>query len=187
MSRDRTAPQIAADTARHSGHAILLELNFDSGVLRLCVGPRNVVVGADTYLATGTAMTVEEHIEGADGTEGLVFTLSGLAGGVFDLMADEPYKGRIVRMLELRYDADDQPVGDPTAEYIGRMVAMTSTEDPKDGRHTVTVQTEHFDADGDRPVNLRFSDGEQRRRYPDDKGAEYVTDMTDRVLRRTST
>ena len=64
------------------------------------------------------------------------------------------------------------------------MVQLTSTENPADRTHTVTVQTEHFDAEGRRSRNLRFSDAEQRRRYPDDLGAEYAAALEERVMTR---
>ena len=187
MSRDRTAPQIAADTGAHAGGVPLLELNFTSGVLRFAAGPTDVTVGADNYLTQGPLLEIEDHTESADGTEGMTFTLSGLAGGVFNILAAEPYKGKLVRLLELRYDANHAAVDPPSVEWIGLMTAMNSVEDPESRRHTVTLQAEHYEADADRATNLRFSDAEQRRRYPDDKGAEYVTAMTDRVLRRGTT
>lgn len=184
MSRDRTGPQVAADTGAHAGGVPLIELNFTGGTLRFCMGPSNITVGADTYLTQGDLLTIEDQTESADGTEGMTFTLSGLNAGIFNIMASEPYKGKLVRLLELRYDADQQPVDPPTVEWMGLMVQMASNEDPDSRTRTITLQAEHFEADSERPTNLRFSDAEQRRRYPDDKGAEYVTSMTDRVLRR---
>lgn len=184
MSRDRTLAQVAADTAPHSGAAALLELLFDAGTLRLCLGPWDITVGADVYTAVGTVASVEAHGEAVDGTEGLQFTLSGLDGAVLALVIDEPYKGRLVRLLEQRFDADHVAVGAASVEYIGRMVAMTSSEDVASRTWSVVVQTEQYDAEGRRPVGLRFSDAEQRRRFPDDKGAEYVTALTDRTLAR---
>jgi hypothetical protein len=186
-TRDRSSTLQAADQAPHSGGAMLIELSFDSGVLRLVAGPRNVTVGADVYTATGTLLTIDESQEAVDGVEGLNFSLSGLDPAVLPLVVSEPYKGRLVRMLEQRYDGDDAEVEEPQVEYVGRMTAMVSEEDAKSHRHTVSVQTEHFDADAGRSVNLRFSDSEQRRRFPDDRGAEYVTSMTERRLTRTKT
>lgn len=184
MTRGRTLAQTTADTAAHAGSVALLELLFDSGALRLALGPWSIVVDGNTYIPTGPLLSVDANTESADGTEGLSFTMSGLASGVFDLVVSEPYSGRLVRLLEQRYDAADQPVGTATVEYIGRMKLMTSTEEPESGKHTVTVQTEQFDADGRRPRPLRYSDAEQRRRYPLDKGAEYATAMTEVVLQR---
>lgn len=184
MSRGRSVAQKAADTARHSGWAALLELQFASGTLRLAVGPYDITVGADTYTATGALLSVDAMGEAVDGTEGLSFALSGCASGIFDLVVNEPYKDRVIRLLEQRYDADHQAVDAPSVEWVGRMQVMTSTEHPRQRSHTVVIQAEHYDAQARRPVNLRFSDAEQRRRYPDDKGAEYVTSLTERVLAR---
>lgn len=184
MSRDRTAPQIAADVASHRGAAVLLELLFDSGTLRLAIAPWNVTVGADTYQHTGAAMSVEAHTEAADGTEGLRLALTGLDAGIFDLVVSEPYQRRLMRLLEQRFDADDEPADEASVEFIGRMIGMQSSEHPQDRTHTVTIEVEHFDAEARRPRNIRFSDAEQRRRYSDDKGAEYVAAMVERVMNR---
>lgn len=184
--RGRSGPLQAADAARHAGVAMLVEMAFPGGTLRLALASRDITVGADTYTATGSFLQIDASQEGADGTEGLTLSLSGLDPAVLTLVIAEPYKGTVVRVLEQRFDADHQPVEAPSVEFIGRVVAMTSSEQPQDHTHTVVVQTEHYDAEGRRPVSLRFSDAEQRRRYPTDKGAEYVTSMTERVLVRTA-
>lgn len=186
MTRGRTVGQVAADTASHSGSAVLLEFEFDSGTLYLCLGRWTITYGGNVYVHTGAAMTVAEHGEAADGTEGLEITLTGLDAGIFDLVVSEPYQRRPMRLLELRFDADDQPVGDPTVEFPGRMLLLTSVENAKDRKHTVAVQCEHFDAEGRRPRNIRFSDAEQQRRYPGDLGAEYVASMVERVMTRAN-
>jgi hypothetical protein len=184
MSRNRSAPLKAADTARNSGWAVLLDMAFASGTLRLCVGPWNLSHDSNTYFVSRSMLKVERHDESVDGLEGLSFSMSGLDPAVFALVATEPYRGVVVRMLEQRFDADHALVEVPKVEYVGRIVAMSSTENAKNRTHTVTVQTEHYDAQARRSVNLRFSDAEQKRRYPGDKGAEYVTILTERVLQR---
>jgi hypothetical protein len=184
MSRNRTGTQVAADTAGHKGSAVLLELLFDSGTLRLCIGPWSITSGGNLYVHTGAAMQVEAHGEAADGTEGLQFTLSGLEAGIFDLLVNEPYQRRLVRLLEQRFNAADAAADVASVEYIGRMLALQSSEDMAARSWTVTLQTEVFDAEGRRARNLRFSDAEQRRRYPADLGAEYVASMVERVMTR---
>lgn len=184
MTRGRTSPQVAADTASHSGGAVLLEFNFDSGTLYLCLGRWTITYGGNAYVHTGAALSVQAHGEAADGTEGLEVTMTGLEPGIFDLVVSEPYQRRPMRLLELRFDADDQPVGDPSTEFPGRMTAMTAVESPKDRSMTVVVQCEHWDADGRRPRNIRFSDAEQQRRFPGDMGAQYVASMVERVMTR---
>lgn len=184
--RARSGTLQAADSAAHSGVAMLVEAAFAGGTLRLALASRDITDGADTYTATGAFLQLDASQESVDGTEGLTISLSGLDPAVFALVVSEPYKGVVVRILEQRFDADHQAVEAPTVEFPGRIVAMSSSENPRDRTHTVVMQLEHFDAESRRSVNLRFSDAEQRRRYPDDKGAEYVTSLTERVLVRTA-
>lgn len=184
MTRGRSPALKAADTARSAGRAVLLELQFVSGTLRLYAGPHDLTIGDDTWFATGHVLTVDKHGEAADGTEGLQFSLSGLAPGISDLVVTEPYQRRLVRMGEQRYDANHQLVEQPTWEFIGRMVGMYGEENPADRTYTVTVQAEHYANDARRPVHLRFSDAEQKRRHPADKGCEYATAMVEFVLQR---
>lgn len=185
MSRDRTGTQVAADTASHKGSAHLLELLFDSGTLRLCIGHWSISSGGNLFVHTGSALQVDAHAEAADGLEGRQYTLTGLQPGIFDLLVNEPYQRRLVRELEQRFNADDTQADVASVEFLGRMVAMNSVEEPSSRTWTVTIQAENFDAEGRRARNIRFSDAEQRRRYPSDLGAEYVASLVERVMTRT--
>ena len=184
MSRNRTPDQVAADVAPHVGSAILIECLFDSGTLRLTTHRGDLVIDGNTWYSLAAPLTVNPLPESADAVEGAEFQLSGLNPGIFDLVMAEPYQGRVLRMLELRFNADDQAVGAPAVEYVGRMKALTSSEDVSSHTHTVTVQTEQYDAEFERAQVIRFSDAEQRRRYPGDKGFEHVTALTEAVLKR---
>ena len=97
MTRGRTSTQTTADTAAHRGAAVLLELLFDSGTLRLCIGPWSITAGGNLYVHTGAALSAEPQSESVDGMEGLQFTLSALPAGVFDLVVAEPYQRRLCR------------------------------------------------------------------------------------------
>jgi hypothetical protein len=184
MTRGRTGAQITADKAASSGGAILIELLFDSGALRIVVGQWNIVVGADTYFATGGGLSVKALEENADGLEGCEMSLSGLDAGIKALVFAEPYQGKVARILEQRYDADGAAVGDPQAQFVGRMRAMTTSEDPENRTHTVAVICEHFDADFEEPSDLRNTEAEQKRRFPTDLGCEHLASLQDRVIAR---
>lgn len=184
MTRGRSGAQITADKAPASGAAALVELTFDSGVLRLAVAHWPVVVGADTYTATGGALSVKQHDEAVDAVQGVDIALAGIDAGIKALVFAEPYQGRLVRLLEQRYDDAQAQVGSAHAYYIGRIRAMTCTEDPKNHSVTVTVNTEHFDAEYEEATDLRNTDAEQRRRYPTDLGCEYLASLVDRVIQR---
>lgn len=184
MSRGRSAGQITADKASSSGAAVLIELLFDSGALRLVVGQWSIVVGADTYTATGGALSVKPLEENADGLEGCEMSLSGLDAGIKALVFAEPYQGRLARILEQRYDDAGVAVDVPQVQFIGRMRAMTTTEHVAQRTHTVAVLCEHFDADFEEPADLLNTDAEQKRRFPTDLGCEHLASLQDRVIAR---
>jgi hypothetical protein len=184
MTRGRTGTQTAADTAAHRGSAALLELLFDSGALRLCIGPWSITAGGNLYVHTGAALAVEPQSEAVAGLEGLQFTMSALPAGVLDLVVSGPYQRRLCRLLEQRFNTDDTAADVASVEYIGRMVTMTAAEDMKSRTWTVVLQTEQFDADSRRARNIRYSDAEQQRRYPGDLGAEFAAGLEERVMTR---
>ncbi len=185
MTRQRSTAQVAADVDTHRGGALLLELNFDSGTLRLCYGRTNIEVGGHTYYASALGVSVSAQQESAGSTEGLDFSLSGLSPEILALVVNEPWQRKTVRLLEQRYNAVDEPVGDPVVEYVGRITAMPIIETPgSGGTVSIAVSTEQFDAANQHPANLRFTDAEQRRRYPDDAGLEYCAALVDRTLQR---
>ena len=185
MTRGRSGALVTADTAASRGTAALVDFAFDSGTLRLSFARWNIVIGADTYYASGGGLAVSPWEEAADGQEGFQISLDGLDPAIFGLMVDEPYQGRIVRLLEQRYDADQATVGAPVVQSIGRIKSMSCDESVDAGSRLVTARCEQFDVDFNRPTELRFTDAEQRRRYQTDLGFEYVTSLVERVLVRT--
>lgn len=184
MTRGRTGSQIAADTAPASGSATLIELLFDSGAVRLVDAQWPIVADGNTYLAGAGALSVKPHEENAEGPVGADMALAGLDAGIKALVFAEPYQGRIARLLTQVFDADDVPVGTPAADYIGRIRALTVTENPQDKTVTVSCETEHFDAEFEEPSDLRNTDAEQRRRYPTDLGCEHLASLVDRTITR---
>lgn len=184
MTRGRSAPQIAADTASSSGSAALVELLFDSGALRLVDASWPLVADGNTYLAGAGALSVKPHEESADGPTGADMALAGLDAGIKALVFAEPYQGRLVRLMTQAFDENDVAVGTPMVDYIGRIRALTVVENPQDKSVTVNCETEHFDAEFEEPSELRNTDAEQRRRYPTDLGCEHLASLVDRVITR---
>lgn len=184
MTRGSTGPQIAADIAPHAGRAILVEMLFDSGALRLAIADRPITVGADTYVTTGAAFAMSAVDESVAGFEGFQLSLAGVDAGIMALMASEPYRGRTVRVLEPRFDAADAQVGTARVQAVGRMRALSGAENVAERKFVVTLQAEHYDAEFDEPSVIRFTDADQQRRYAGDLGAEYLASLQDRVITR---
>lgn len=184
MTRGRTTTQKDADIGSQAGRAILVEMLFDSGALRLAIAYRAFTVSGDVYTATGAAFAMSALHESNDGFEGFELSLDGLDSAIESIMAAEPYRGRIVRVLEQRFDANDIVAGSPSVEAIGRIRGIGLTERVSEGRNRAWLQAEHFDAEFEQPMLIRFTDADQQRRYAGDLGGEYLASLQDRVLTR---
>lgn len=179
-TRGLTAPELAAAAAPAATVVVLIEGRFDSGTLRFALGGVNVPVGADTFYATGTALAVSQASESADATEGLTLELSGLDTAIVTIAATEPYRGRLLVVYEAWLDDNLNLIAPPRAEWIGRMTAMSIEE--TEGKVSVAVQAEHYEAELQRARVTRYTAADQRRRYPGDAGCDLLESMQDATI-----
>jgi hypothetical protein len=107
--------------------------------------------------------------------------MNGLDPAIIQLADTEPYQGRIARMLKAYLQADsNQAVGTPVAHFVGRMRNLPTTENNRTA--DVTVAIEHFDAELGRPSPLRWTDTDQQRLFPGDKGCEFAATNADKTV-----
>lgn len=173
---------VAQQSAMQSGHRIvvpLVEMFFDSGTLRLCAAPWNIVVGANTY--THAKLQISEWRESAGSTEGLQFGLNGLDPEIIQLADTEPYHGRVARLLKAYLQADsNQVIGTPVTQFLGRMRDIPTNETNRTA--DVIVICEHYDAELDRPSPQRWADPDQQKLFPGDKSCEYSAQNADKTV-----
>lgn len=180
MSRGLTTPEISATTGPHRAVAPLVELNFDSGVLRLTLAPWSITEGGRTWLASNL-LRVRDAREATGSVEGLEFSMSGIDPAIITLASQERYRGRIVRLLKAYFNTTtNQIVAAPRAWFIGRMKHMNIEE--SNDKCTVTLIAEHYEAELQRAAPLRLNDADQQRFYPGDKGCEHVERMAELKL-----
>jgi hypothetical protein len=181
MSRGLSSPQQTASSGRHRQVALLIEMIFDSGTLRLTTAPWDVIVGADTYVKSNRPGYIKPISESAGSVEGLEFGLSGLNTGFVDIAAGEPAKGRVVKLYKLYLDADsNQAIGSPVLYWVGRIRSMPIVESNSEA--SITVQVEHYDAQLSRPAPLRYNNADQQRLYAGDLGCEFAEEMAEKKI-----
>ena len=181
MSRGLSASELAAVTAPNRAVAPLIEALFDSGPLRLTLAPWDLTIGADTYIAAGPLLGVREARESTGSVEGLEVSLTGLDPVVLTIATQEPYRGRILRLMKGIFNVDTNTlVATPRAWFVGRMKSMVITE--SSGTCTIRVIAEHFEAALGRAAPLRLNDSDQQRFFPGDLGCEYVESMTEKNI-----
>lgn len=181
MTRGLDAAEVTASQQPHRIVVPLIEAVFDSGPLRLAISPWPIEVGGNTFVAAGAAMKVRDMIESAGSTEGLTLELSGLDPAIIAIATQEPYQGRVLRLLKAFLHADThQLVATPKAPFVGRMRSMSIVE--TNDLCTVTVTVEHYEAELRRPAPLRMNDADQQRLYPGDLGCQYAEQMTEKSI-----
>lgn len=176
MTRGLTPVEQNVATGRNAIIVPMVEVLFDSGALRLCMGGLQVVSGGYTWYPT-QALALESTSESADSTDGLRFSLSGLDTAIINIAAGEPYFRRPVRVYEQYLDANHVPVAPPRLEWWGRLVALTIEEQGRQA--TVAGEAEHWSAEEKRPRPTYYNGATQARLYPGDTGFSKVEQMAE--------
>lgn len=165
----------------------LAELHFTSGVQRLTTAPRNVTAGGYSWMGLGVFAGVSDIGESADsGAEQIELSLSLVDTAMLaaTLGNVEGYRGRRVRLHQLWLDAAFQPVGTPTLRWAGYMEPIkVEREAPSligdveaSGRIVMPCSRSGM-ARARHAQGLRLTNAQQRARFPDDRGLEYVRSL----------
>ncbi|MCX5592792.1 hypothetical protein [Alcaligenes endophyticus] len=181
MSRGLSTAQRAAAIAPHRMAIALVEMHFKAGLLSLALSPWDVVHAGLTYQRTGQLLKIEAAHESSKSFEGIRMTMSGLDTTIMTLAADEPYRGRLIRILKAFVDPDSgELIGTPVVQFVGRIRSMPIQETNE--TCTVSVLAEHYEAELQRAAPLRLNNADQQRFYPGDKGAEYADQLEDKAV-----
>ena len=140
--------------------------------------------------ALGSMSGIEQAVNG-EAPES-AFTLSGVDAEVLRLTRREfepECKGRIVRVLIQFFGVDDpddpgnQRVLDrPFPIHASRILAPTFTIDAETGERSVTLSGESLFSLRSRPRYAMYTDRDQQRRFPGDRGFEFVQSVVGKVL-----
>jgi valyl-tRNA synthetase len=127
-----------------------------------------------------TAVAVNASDETTEQARPLTFTLSGLPSSQLSLVLQETVQGRVVQISVAIFDPATHQVLDVALEWQGLLDTMQVAEDGQTA--TVTVNAESAGLDLLRSSPLRYTDVEQQRLFPGDRGFEYVNDQADREI-----
>ena len=171
--------------------ALLAQFDFTSETMRLWNG--NGLLDAND----GTRWKGLGQWGGVTGLEQAIngqapeanFTLSGIDAAILRLARDEfetEVRGRMVRVLiqffgvEDAADSDNQrPLDNPFPIWAGLMLKPTFTIDPE-GERSVAVSAESIFSQRSRPRHAMYTDADQQKRFPGDRGFEFVADLVNK-------
>lgn len=173
-----TATELAASTIRP---AMLVRLDATSGTLRWWTGVGDLTWDGATWSGLGTFAEVGQ-IEELAGTQAgnVTLQMSGIPSGMVSLVLGENLQGRAVRIWLALLDGAGALVGTPIQVFGGRADVVRLSDSGDTAQVTLTCESRLVDLQ--RLRLLRYTDEEQRRLYPTDKGLEYVALIQDKEI-----
>ena len=158
-----------------------IELEFDSGTVRVCNAAYGFAWNSYTWIGAGNLISMSEVQEGADlEAYGVSMQLSGVPEGYVSIALGEHYQSRPARIWAAPLDANYVVIADPVLLFNGRMDAMPISMEG--GKAVITLTAESRLADWGRPRVRRYNDADQQAAYPGDLGLQFVERMVEKEL-----
>ena len=162
------------------GFALLALFEFDSGDIGMWNGRGQINVDGVDYFGGGNLVAVSPYQETQDlQAKGMVFTLTGVPLNLVEIAENENWQGRKV-ILRLALMEEDGTVNSTYRLFSGIMDEM----DIQEGADTATIQVkaESVLIKLKRAKERRYTDQDQKSRYPNDRGLENMTQLQDKEL-----
>lgn len=172
MSRTVGDVTQAAAEAQHVSPYLLVDLDYQSGPVRMASTPFNIEYAGQTYIGIGHLGSISSIQEGPEQKSyGIAMRLSGIPLDNFRDLVAERFQDRSCRVWLGFLNPEHKPIGAPTQLFGGRMdvVSLELGE-----TITVNLTAESRLVDWERARIRRYTDQDQKRAFPGDKGLEFV-------------
>lgn len=154
-----------------------VDLDLSSGPLYVWSGYGDLVIGSKTYLGAGQLLNISSVSETTEmEAKGASITMSGIPSSFLSLALQEPYQGRECRIY---FGVTSSP-SDYVEVFSGELDQMNIEDGPDTSAISVTAENVLIKLE--RPVVRRFSDQDQKSRFPSDRGLEYVATLQDKDI-----
>lgn len=179
----RTLDQALADASKAAvaRFLVMVRIDFDSGTKAWHSGFGDITLDGKTYYGIGNVGSISP-VKEEPGTKSssLSVEITGIRTEVVALMLNEPYMNRPAWVhLQLLDDQDRPLIATPLLIFKG---SLDSIEGTMGATASFTLSIKSRLADWERPRKLRFSDADQQRLYPGDRGLEYVAQLSQKQL-----
>jgi hypothetical protein len=162
-----------------------IEIDLDSGPLRLWTGYGDRTVDGQTYSGGGDLMGIDGLEEVADlAAKVVTLTLSGMPANIINAALQEPYQRRRVRIL---WSVNSIPgvvtvtSNDFVEVFSGSLNEMLIDDGPEAGTISVTVDSRLVELE--RASNFRYTSESHKSRYATDTFFDFVADIQDKGVR----
>lgn len=202
MSRDLTTEFVDGLQQNVVYPFFAVDINFQSGPLYFWTGYGELALEGKTYLGVGNLVNISAVEETTEiEAKGAVVTMTGIPSSFLSLALAEPYQGRECKIYFglwiknnfITTEATDTITAENLFEFVtendtrylaeifsGELDQMNISEEGSTS--TIAVTAENIMIKLERPVVLRFTNEDQKSRFPADKGLEFVAGLQDKEV-----
>jgi hypothetical protein len=178
MPRSTASQNVTALTATVCRPCFLVSVAFANETVYCWTGLGNLSWGGQTWTGVGTLGTISPIAEGSDvNARGITLTLSGIPAQLFSDVTTNMASGKTAQVYFGFLDQNGALVADPIPAFIG-MVDQARVQMGTDTA-TLSITVESRLVDMNRARGGRFTDQDQRQRYPSDGSLKYVHFLQD--------
>ena len=179
-----------------------VELYFQSETVRLWTGYGELLLDGNTYLGAGTLLNISNVEETTEiEAKGASITMSGIPSTFLSLALSEPYQGRLCKIYlgmsipkaslitQASQEITTQDLFELSLQtgetnlveiFSGELDQMNIVEEAESC--TISVTAENVLIKLERPTVRRFTDQDQKSRYPTDRGLEFIASLQDKEI-----
>jgi hypothetical protein len=176
MPRTISADYLTALNSAALRLALFVEAHFTSGPIYVWSGVGQIVWGGHTWTGLGTLGSVSTIEEGATvAAKGITLTLSGIDPTLLTGILDEFQAGLPVIVSLGLFDANSSLIADPAGCFVGQMDQPTL--DVTGTSATIAINCESRLIELNVAVDRRYTNEDQQRDHPGDRGFEFVNSI----------
>lgn len=182
MSRDLGATNAAQVVAPTLYPVYFAEMQFASGTVRAWNGVGNITVFGNVFSGVGHFGGCESISESGDlAPANVTLTLSGVPSDLISTALSDAYRGRFVFVwIGFMSGLGGSLLATPYQIFGGRMDTMVI--DDSGDTSTISINCENMLTDLNRPRTSRWTNEEQQRLFPGDRGLEYIATLPEKPL-----
>jgi hypothetical protein len=177
MSRDITTQVSDALDDEVIRPFFAVDLDLDDVPVYMWSGYGDLTIGAKTYLGVGSLLNISSVTETTEmDAKGATLTLSGIPSSFLSLALQQPYQGRECRIYF--------GVTNSAVNYVEVFSGELDQMNIEEGAETavISVTAENVLIKLERPVVRRFTNEDQKSRFPNDRGLEFVAGLQDKDI-----
>lgn len=178
MARALSSAMQTAIAASPVRPVLLIEQTFRTGTVYLWTGIGSLSWNSQTWLGMGDLISVSELEENADiSAKGVTIGLKGVKSADINTALSEMARNKPGKIRLALVNAAGAIISTPKIMFRGKLDTCIVEDGPETCTISIALESELIDLE--RPREARYTDVEQQKRYPGDRGLENIAALQD--------